>query len=403
MNLTSSKNWNMVKLGDLASFSQGIQVPTEKQYLERSGDQVRFIRIVDFTKNSENEIRYIDFPGEKYLVKEDDLVMIRYGSQTAGRIARGFAGVLANNTFKVIPDENLLLKDYLYLFLSQNSVYQYFQTLQSSSTMPAITFGMIKSLEIPIPESLDEQREITMVLGIFDDKIELLRKENKTLENIAQTLFKEWFIDFNFPGSTGKMTDSELGEIPEGWRVGKLEEVGKIICGKTPSTTRLDYFNGDIPFVKIPDMHDKLFIVETESSLTKEGADSQLNKYIQPNSICVSCIATVGLVSITTKLSQTNQQINSVIPKSETLLEYLYFAMKLKSTDLQMIGGGGSATLNVNTGVFSKLEILLPREGVLGLFHETITPAFQKIKTNSNEIQTLSKLRDELLNKIFSV
>lgn len=267
----------------------------------------------------------------------------------------------------------------------------------------------LKSISILLP-SVEEQKEIAGVLGSLDDKIELLREENKTLEATAQTIFKEWFVNFNFPNaegkpyksSGGKMIDSELGEIPEGWRMGKIKDFGKIVCGKTPSKDNKEYFGGKVPFIKIPDMHGQVFINRTEDWLTEDGANSQRNKYIPANSICVSCIATVGLVSITSEKSQTNQQINSIIPKKKIYLEYLFLALRNIKDDLLAIGASGSATLNINTTTFSNINLLLPGDCSLGIFHQSISPMFQKLNYNNLQIQTLSTLRDTLLPKLMS-
>jgi type I restriction enzyme S subunit len=196
------------------------------------------------------------------------------------------------------------------------------------------------------------------------------------------------------------MIDSELGPIPEGWRVGRLGETGKIVCGKTPSKENPDYFGGKIPFIKIPDMHGELFIIKTEDSLTELGANTQKNKFVPKNSICVSCIATIGLVSITSRDSQTNQQINSIIPNDIKLLEYLYFVLKTMKSDLIAIGNGGSATLNINTSVFSEIEIIIPNDESIKKFHTVTEKLFTKILNNLYQIQTLSTLRDTLLPKL---
>jgi type I restriction enzyme S subunit len=234
----------------------------------------------------------------------------------------------------------------------------------------------------------------------LDNKIELLREQNKTLEATAQAIFKEWFLNFNFSATTGKMIDSELGQIPEGWRVGKIKDFGEIICGKTPSKEKQDFFGGKIPFIKIPDMHGQVFINKTEDWLTEDGANTQKNKYIPANSICVSCIATVGLVSITSEKSQTNQQINSIIPKTDIYLEYLFLSLKNIKEDLLAIGTGGSTTLNINTTTFSNIEMLFPENYILENFHKATLPIFQKLNTNNSQIQTLSVLRDTLLPKL---
>lgn len=277
------------------------------------------------------------------------------------------------------------------------------------STQQALTIVALNSLPILLPP-LSEQKEIADILSSLDDKIELLREENKTLEAIAQTIFKEWFVNFNFPdengkpykSSGGKVIDSELGEIPEGWRVGKLGEFGKIVCGKTPSKEKQDFFGGEIPFIKIPDMHNQIFISETEDSLTDLGASTQINKFIPKDSICISCIATVGLVSITSKKSQTNQQINTIVPSNQNYLEYLYFTLKIMKDDLLAIGSGGSATMNINTGIFSNISVLVAEKNIYEQYSNKAASSFMKIKLNISQIQTLSTLRDSFLLKLMN-
>jgi len=260
---------------------------------------------------------------------------------------------------------------------------------------------MLEMLFLNLPP-LPEQKAITNILSSFDEKIELLRAQNEMLETLAQTIFKEWFVNFNYPDATGEMVDSELGEIPQGWKVGKLRDIGKIICGKTPPKSKKEYFGGDIPFIKIPDMHKHMFIITTSDTLTEQGKKSQELKTIQANSILVSCIATVGLVSISIKESQTNQQINTIVPSHKYYREYLYLEMTRKNKYLNDIGSGGTATLNVNTGIFSNIEIIIPTNNLLVEFSNVVKSIFGKIFNNGNQINTLTKTRDTLLPKLMS-
>ena len=266
-------------------------------------------------------------------------------------------------------------------FLSRNVHWAVFDTITRE------TFDIIPIHLPPLPE----QQAIAAVLSSFDDKIELLRAENQTLEQMGQELFKERF---------GKWKVGD--ELPEGWRVGKLGEMGTVICWKTPSKNNSDFFWWNIPFIKIPDMHWNLFILKTEDSLTEEGADSQKNKYISEWAICVSCIATVGLVSLTIKSSQTNQQINSIIPKFDNYREYLYYSLVWMKNELLAIGAWWSATLNINTTTFSNISIIIPDQETLSKFDLVIKPLFNKIRANSEQIQTLSATRDQLLPKLMS-
>jgi type I restriction enzyme S subunit len=233
---------------------------------------------------------------------------------------------------------------------------------------------------------------------------------NKTLEAVGEAVFKRWFVDFEFPNQEGKpykssggqMVESERGEIPKGWSTKKLREFGKIVCGKTPPKSNKDFFGGCVPFIKIPDMHNQPFIIETEDSLTHEGELFQANKTVPSGSICISCIATVGLVSLTSRESQTNQQINCIIPYEESHRYYLFFVMKSLKKELEDLGSGGSATLNVNTNTFSDIQIIEPEQELVKAYHRITEPLLLKLRTNLFENRTLSQIRDSLLPKLMS-
>ena len=172
--------WREVKLKDVAKFSQGKQIPMEEQYLLPDKDFIRFIRIIDYTSPKEPP-RYVKDQGDTYKVNNQDLVMIRYGSQTAGKVVRGISGIIANNMFKIETDKKNINIDFAYYFLSAKAVYKTLMGAQSSSTMPAITFDMIGNILFPLPP-LDVQKKIAGVLGALDDKIELNNKINNNLE-----------------------------------------------------------------------------------------------------------------------------------------------------------------------------------------------------------------------------
>lgn len=218
-----------VQLDELAGFSQGLQVPVGKQLEVSSSDSVRFVRIVDYTKNGEEPPRYIKRPKNANSVGVNDLVMIRYGSKTAGKVCRGIAGVIANNMFTLtIHDEQRVCRDYLYFFLDQDVVYRSLNQSQSSSTMPAITFGMVGSLKVPLPP-LPTQRKIASILTAYDNLIEINTRRIAILEEMAQAIYQEWFVNFRFPGHEDvKLVDSPLGQIPEGWEAVTLGAIADV-------------------------------------------------------------------------------------------------------------------------------------------------------------------------------
>lgn len=267
----------------------------------------------------------------------------------------------------------------------------------------------LKKIHVPLP-TLGEQKAIANILSTLDDKIEVNNKINQKLEEMAQTIFKQWFIDFDFPNEEGKpykssggeVVESELGMIPKGWEVKMIKDFGEVITGKTPSTKKKENYGDKYPFITIPDMHNTMFINTVERYLSEEGHNSQPKKLIPKNSIIVSCIATVGLVGINSIDSHTNQQINSVIPNNERLLPYLYFTIKDKKEYLNLLGSAGTTTKNVNKGLFESIKIVNPKNELIEKFYEMINSSLGKIEKNIVENEKLEKTRDTLLPKLMS-
>ncbi|WP_061886402.1 restriction endonuclease subunit S [Aggregatibacter actinomycetemcomitans] len=187
-------NWKTYKLRNLVSFSQGIQIPLEEQFSIQHQDTGRFIRIVDYT-NPNEEFRFIKNRDIKYWVNEKNIVMIRYG--WAGKVVRGISGYIANNMFRIIVNnEQILNKEFLYYFLLQERIYKYLISCNSSTTMPSIKFSDFDNIDINLP-SLEKQNTIVEKLNSFETKFKLNTQINQTLEQIAQAIFKSWFVDFD--------------------------------------------------------------------------------------------------------------------------------------------------------------------------------------------------------------
>jgi len=238
--------------------------------------------------------------------------------------------------------------------------------------------------------------------------------KNNNLLGISKVIYRRWFVDYNFPDDNnkpykingGKFYQKDMEQIPTNWEIKTLNQISKdIVCGKTPSTKKEEYYSeniDDTKFITIPDMHNNVFVVKTDRYLSEKGKNSQKKKTIPPNSICVSCIATSGLSILTMDYAQTNQQINSIIPKEDVSSYYVYLTMQNMSEYIEMLGSGGSTTNNLNKTQFSKIKILVPEAKILSQFHEIVEPLFMKIKENQIEIENLTKLRDTLLPKLMS-
>ncbi|PRR85870.1 restriction endonuclease subunit S [Clostridium luticellarii] len=284
------------------------------------------------------------------------------------------------------------------------------RSMNGSSGRQRVQKDVLEECEIKLP-LLKEQKAIAHILSTLDEKIEVNNQINKTLEKMAQLIFKHWFVDFEFPNeegkpyksSEGKMVESELGMIPEGWKVEELGNLAKkVITGKTPSTKNEKNYGNKYPFITIPDMHNSIFVIKAERFLSEIGNQTQIKKLLPKNSIMVSCIATVGLVSINAIPAHTNQQINSVIPKNDEDLYYFYEYLNLIGDKLKTIGSTGSTTLNVNKTEFEKIKCIYPLSKIVKDFHSLIRSSFEIIKQRQIENEILIDLRDTLLPKLMS-
>lgn len=266
------------------------------------------------------------------------------------------------------------------------------KSMVGSSGRQRVQTDVVANLDIELPP-IEEQRKIGGLLKAIDDKIELNNAINNNLEQQAQAIFKSWFINFEPFNKT----------MPSDWIIGTIDDLAKeVVCGKTPSTKKAEYYGSNIPFITIPDMHGKTYAVTTERYLSKLGANSQVKKSLPKNSICVSCIGTAGLVTLVAEESQTNQQINSIIPKDGFSPYYIYLLMQTLSDTINKLGQSGSTIVNLNKSQFGKIQVIIPALSVMIKFDKIVSPMFEKMLQNQMENLKLTSLRDALLPRLMS-
>lgn len=239
-----------------------------------------------------------------------------------------------------------------------------------------------------------------------DIKIQYSIPINDNLEKMARQLYDYWFVQFDFPDENGRPYKSSGGKmvwneklkrkIPKEWKAKAIGEIeNNIITGKTPSCADEDNFGGDIPFVTIDDIRGNLFVFNSQRTLSIKGAESQEKKYLPVGSLSVSCIGTIGVMGYTAKLSQTNQQINSIVFKNEYNREFMYFALKMYFENAK--AKTGNVFANMSKEEFAAIKVVYPPKHILQLFHNKVAAIFNGIKNNINEMNNLTKQRDELL------
>ena len=272
----------------------------------------------------------------------------------------------------------------------------------SGTTVLGIKQSELRQVRIPL-FPLPTQQRIGAILSAYDELMENSQRRIRILEAMARALYREWFVHFRFPGHEKlPRVASPLGDIPKGWEVKPIQQFGQVITGKTPSKANADFYGDDVPFVKTPDMHGNMFILSTGDRLSAAGAESQANKTLPAGSICVSCIGTIGVVSITTEDCQTNQQINSVVLENEASREVLFLRLQDAKQTLENLGANGATMGNVNKGKFEAMEIVSSPAGLLAEYHRLAQPMFAEILTLSREIQNLRRTRDLLLPRLLS-
>jgi len=225
------------------------------------------------------------------------------------------------------------------------------------------------------------------MLSSFDEKIELLREQNKTLETLAQTIFKEWFVNFNYPDATGEMVDSELGEIPKGWRVGKLGDIVNIKQGK---------------YVKADKIADATTDNQKHPIYGGNGIRGYIDSYMYKTpQVVLTCRGNgCGLILLAEKESTiTNSCMAFEDMNSKLSAAFLYFLTT--RINFESVTSGSAQPQITVTNLYG-LEIVVPEESVLKRFDKFIEPLLDKVRNNTAHIQELSKTRDTLLPKLMS-
>lgn len=278
-----------------------------------------------------------------------------------------------------------------------------FASMNVGSAVPSMTVNILNDIQISYPKNIEDQRRIASILSSLDRKIELNNKINADLEEMAQAIFKNWFVDFE-PFKDGKFVDSELGMIPEGWKVGRADDFYQINIGKTPPRKEHKWFStnpADKIWVSIANMGNSgIFISDSSEYLTKEAVDRHNIIMVPRNTILLSFKLTVGRVAIADKELTTNEAIARFILSDDKYMEYLY--LYLKNFDYNSLGSTSSIATAVNSKTIKGMQMLQPSDKIIDAFHIQVNPIFEKIRSLTKENSRLSLLRDTLLPRLMS-
>jgi len=387
--------WKKIGLGKLAEIQTG---PFGSQLHQE--DYVPVGTPLITVKNlGENKVTYnkLDFVSDqdkerlsKFILQEGDIVFSRVGyvDRRAFITKKESGWLFSGSTLRVrVKETSLLNPKYLSYYFGQKKFKEYIKNMSVGATRPSLNTQLLEELEIITP-SLPEQLAIASVLSSLDDKIDLLHRQNKTLESMAKTLFRQWFVE----------------EADEGWEECTLNDLcTQIASGGTPSTKIESYYNGDINWYSTKELKDN-FLYESENKITKEGLENSSAKLFPAGTVVIAIYAapTVGRLGILANEASFNQAACGLIANEELCCsEFIYLYLKNQRDELNLMASG-SAQQNLNVGKIKSFPAFKVQKDLMNKFKDAIQPNFKKINSNTLQISTLEKLRDTLLPKLMS-
>lgn len=321
--------------------------------------------------------------GIPYIVKHDDYFYFKDGNLT---------------WFRNFDDK--LLSRYLYYWICSAEGRGVLNNTTIGSSQKALTISALKNITISLP-SIETQIKVVDILSAYDDLIENNQKQINLLEEAAQRIYIEWFVDLRFPGYE-KIPFKE--GLPDGWKKGRADSFFEITIGKTPPRSQnqwfTDMFNG-IAWASISDMGKSyVYLGDTEESLTSDAIKRHNVKIVPEGTVLLSFKLTVGRVAIANQALCTNEAIAHFYIPDQTIREYVYCYLKLFPYDT--LGSTSSISKAINSKIIKSMSFIMPNSDILAKFSKVARPIFDEIRNKVAQNRLLLETRDRLLPKLMS-
>ena len=356
------------------------------------GNEYHFITPSDYgnyNKYANHSVRGLSEEGYKRhkvrMLPKNSCLVTCIGSDM-GKVVMNTEDAFCNQQINaLIPNTSIIDSDYAYYFFKDSALI--LKTLGSDGTaVPILNKSDFEKIELSIP-ALPEQKAIASVLSSLDDKIDLLHRQNKTLEAMAETLFRQWFIE----------------EAKEDWEDKTIGDIFTIKGGGTPSTKEPSYWNGDIAWTSPRDLSiaKSLYMFSTERSITELGLAKVSSGLLPTGTLLMSSRAPIGYLALIDIEVAVNQGYIAIINDDLYSNQFMYLWCKA-NMELIKNSGNGSVFQEISKASFRELPFVCPPEALVQEFHNYCTNWFSKIKLNAKQIQILENLRDSLLPKLMS-
>ena len=400
--------WKEVTLGDLCEISSSKRI-FAKEYQTNGIPFYRGKEIIEKQKGNtiSNELfisrnRFEEIKAKYGVPQQRELLLTSVGTLGVPYVIKEEEFYFKDGNLTWFRHFNELDVEYLYYWFLSPYGKNEINAKAIGSTQKALTIDSLSKFNIKIPVKLEDQRRIASILSSLDRKIELNNKINADLEEMAQAIFKNWFVDFE-PFKDGKFVDSELGMIPEGWKVGRLDEIADIVGGSTPSKAKPEYYTQKgIAWLTPKDLsnHPAVYTSRGEIDITEEGYNSTSTKLMPKGTILFTSRAPIGYISIAQNDICTNQGFKSLVPKKAGTC-FLYCFLKYVTPEIEN-KSTGSTFKEASGSLMKSLQVIMPEQKVFEDFETIVSPLFARIESLEKENSRLSTLRDTLLPRLMS-
>ena len=401
-------SWNTVKMGDISISIQPGPFGSQLHSSDYSETGMPIIMPKDMIDGHISHSNLM-FVGEEHVKRlsrhqahDGNLMVARKGDvRKCVYITENEDGwMTGSDCLKVVLDEDKCFPRFIYYQLKSPFIGKWLETISIGATMPSINTGLLSSIELYLPP-MNIQREIASVLLNYDKLIQNNKKQIELLEEAAQRLYKEWFVDLRFPGHEEV---NIVAGVPEGWKKGRADEFYDITIGKTPPRAEKQWFvdgKEGIAWASISDMGDAgTFIFNTSEGLTEDAIEKHNMKVVPTGTILLSFKLTLGRVSITTKSMCTNEAIAHFrIEKPE---DRVYTYSYLKNFEYDTLGNTSSISKAVNSKIIKAMPFIMPNDVVMKRYSALVSPILDEIYNKQNQILYLTEARDRLLPKLMS-
>lgn len=399
--------WKVYKVGEKCLVGDGAHASIPRvdvgiPYLSSKNFKTEGIDLSDVSYISPSDYEKHFRENSKALTKpkSNDIILSIIGSIGAPYLINPSDNFGISSSVAIIRPSEQIVSKYLFYYLKTSAVQNYVEAIKSGAAQGFLSLEMIKSIPLTYPE-LPIQHRIASILSAYDDLIENNNRRIALLEQMAEQIYKEWFVRMRFPGYEN--TEFEKG-VPEGWEWKKVEDVFKTSSGGTPSRQKEQvYYGGNIDWIKTGELKDT-FIFDSEEKITDSGLKNSSAKLFPPFTLLMAMYGVnIGQLGISVKPSSANQAVCVFSPREseQFSLYYAFFFFKSIRSHLFNISMG-AAQQNLSQDIIKRLNYLKPKTSLLLDFESIQKPMFYEILKLSQQNQILKQTRDLLLPRLIS-